>query len=294
MKGIILAGGSGTRLHPLTLGVTKQLLPVYNKPMIYYPLSVLMLAGIREVLIISTPQDQPLFQRLLQDGSQLGMKFSYAIQPSPNGLAEAFIIGETFIGADSVCLILGDNLFYGDKLCTLLQAACQHTKGASLFGYEVKDPHRYGVVELGPCNEVLSIEEKPLQPKSNIAVTGLYFYDNQVIEVAKQLKPSQRGELEITDINLHYIRQQTAQLHLMGRGFAWLDAGTYESLMQASHFVQIIEERQGHYVASLEEIAFEQGFICANQLMELGEKLGKSPYGHYLIALAHKGKSNGN
>ncbi len=289
MKGIVLAGGNGTRLHPLTLGVTKQLLPVYNKPMIYYPISVLMLANIRDILIISTPEDQHLFQRVLGDGSQLGLKFSYTIQPKPNGLAEAFIIGKSFIGKDSVCLILGDNIFYGNHLSQFLRLAIEKKQGATLFGYEVKDPTRYGVVELNENGHPLSIEEKPKIPKSNIAVTGLYFYDNQVIEIAEKLTPSGRGELEITDINDHYINRKLATVHVLGRGFTWLDAGTYESLMQASQFVQVIEERQGYYVAALEEIAFAKEFITGTQLIELGEKLGGSLYGRYLIEIAKKG-----
>lgn len=293
MKGIVLAGGSGTRLHPLTLGVSKQLLPVYNKPMIYYPISVLMLAGIRDILIITTPEDRALFERLLGDGSQLGVKFSYATQPKPNGLAEAFIIGKKFIGDSSVCLILGDNIFYGNHLGPLLAKAREKKIGATLFGYEVKDPERYGVVECTSDGNILSIEEKPKKPKSNIAVTGLYFYDNQVIEIAHNLKPSARGELEITDVNLEYLKRNQASVNIMGRGFAWLDAGTYHSLMEASHFVQVIEDRQGHYIASLEEVAFYQKFITKDQLKALGEKLGKSAYGHYLIQLAEKEKSYG-
>lgn len=289
MKGIVLAGGSGTRLHPLTLGVTKQLLPIYNKPMIYYPLSVLLLAGIQDILIISTPEDQPLFQRLLGNGSHLGVKFSYAIQPKPNGLAEAFIIGRDFIGKESVCLILGDNIFYGNHLKPLLEQALQKKVGASLFGYEVKDPERYGVVEFDSNGTIISIEEKPKYPKSNVAVTGLYFYDNQVIDIACDLTPSARGELEITDVNKEYLRRGQATVHVMGRGFTWLDAGTYESLMQASQFVQVIEERQGHCIASLEEIAFHQKYINKTQLKLLGEKLGKSLYGRYLIDLAERG-----
>ncbi len=288
MKGIVLAGGSGTRLHPLTLGVTKQLLPVYNKPMIYYPLSVLLLAKIQEILIISTPEDQPLFQRLLGDGAQLGVRFSYAVQPKPNGLAEAFIIGKEFIGEDNVCLILGDNIFYGHHLSQLLQQASEKRVGATLFGYEVKDPERYGVVEFDHQGHVLSIEEKPKKPKSNLAVTGLYFYDNQVVDIAHGLKPSARGELEITDVNQEYLRRGQASVHVMGRGYTWLDAGTYESLMQASQFVQVIEERQGHCVAALEEIAYYQNFITRSQLKVLGEKLGKSLYGRYLMELAEK------
>ncbi|WP_068471359.1 glucose-1-phosphate thymidylyltransferase RfbA [Candidatus Protochlamydia phocaeensis] len=294
MKGIVLAGGSGTRLHPLTLGVTKQLLPVYNKPMIYYPLSVLMLAHIQDILIISTPEDMPLFKRLLGDGSQLGVKFSYAIQPKPNGLAEAFIIGKDFIGKDPVCLILGDNIFYGSHLSNLLKSAREKKEGATLFGYEVKDPERYGVVEFDSQGKILSIEEKPKQPKSSIAVTGLYFYDNQVVDIAHGLKPSARGELEITDVNQEYLKRGQASVHVMGRGFTWLDAGTYESLMQASQFVQVIEERQGHCIASLEEIAYHQRFISCEQLKMLGQKLGKSLYGRYLMELAEKGPHHGS
>jgi glucose-1-phosphate thymidylyltransferase len=288
MKGIVLAGGSGTRLHPLTLGVTKQLLPVYNKPMIYYPLSVLFQAGIREILIISTPEDAPIFQRLFGDGSHLGVQFSYASQPQPNGLAEAFIIGEEFIGKDPVCLILGDNIFYGSHLSQLVQEAAQKKEGATLFGYEVKDPERYGVIEIDMQKRPISIEEKPKAPKSNIAVTGLYFYDNKVIEIAKKLTPSARGELEITDVNQEYLRQGKATIHIMGRGYAWLDAGTYESLMNASQFVQVIEERQGHCIAALEEIAFAQKYISRSQLKILGEKLGKSLYGRYLLDIVEK------
>jgi len=288
MKGIILAGGSGTRLHPLTIGVSKQLLPVYNKPMIYYPLSILMLAGIKDILIITTPEEQFLFKRLLGDGKRFGMSFSYAVQDKPRGLAEAFIIGEEFIGNDSVCLILGDNIFYGNQMSSLLEKAREKIEGATLFGYEVKAPQRYGVAEIDEVGNVLSIEEKPLEPKSNLAVTGLYFYDNDVVEIAKNLKPSLRGELEITDVNRVYLERKQITMHVMGRGFAWLDAGTYESLMQASHFVQVIEERQGHYVAALEEIAYEQGFIDREQLEYLGKSLGKSPYGQYLIELSQK------
>lgn len=294
MKGIVLAGGSGTRLHPLTIGVTKQLLPVYNKPMIYYPLSVLLLAEIRDILIISTPEDMPVFKRLLGDGSQLGVKFTYAAQPKPNGLAEAFIIGKDFIGDSPVCLVLGDNIFYGSNLSPLLKKAKEKKIGASLFGYEVKDPERYGVVEFDATGKIISIVEKPKQPKSNIAVTGLYFYDNQVVEIASKLKPSARGELEITDVNQEYLNRGQASVNIMGRGFTWLDAGTYESLMQASQFVQVIEERQGHCIAALEEIAFHQKFITKEQLRQMGEKLRKSNYGKYLLALADKGESHGS
>lgn len=294
MKGIVLAGGSGTRLHPLTLGVTKQLLPIYNKPMVYYPLSVLMLAGIRDILIISTPEDKPLFERLLGDGSHLGVKFTYAVQQKPNGLAEAFIIGKEFIGKDPVCLVLGDNIFYGSDLGKLLQKARAKKEGATLFGFEVKDPERYGVITFNAKGHAMSIEEKPKSPKSNIAVTGLYFYDNDVVEIAHRLTPSKRGELEITDVNQEYLKRGKATVHIMGRGYAWLDAGTYESLMQASQFVQVIEERQGHCIASLEEIAFDQNFITRGQLRVLGEKLGKSLYGRYLMDLADREEKYGS
>ena len=292
MKGIVLAGGSGTRLYPLTLGVTKQLLPVYNKPMIYYPLSVLLMAHIRDILIISTPEDKPIFQKLLGDGSQLGVKFSYEEQKRPNGLAEAFIIGEDFIGKDPVCLILGDNIFYGSNLTGLLRSASEKKQGATLFGYQVKDPERYGVVEFDSLGKIISIEEKPKNPKSNVAVTGLYFYDNQVIDIARSLKPSARGELEITDVNQEYLNRGQASVNIMGRGFTWLDAGTYESLMQASQFVQVIEERQGHCISSIEEIAYTEKFINKEQLRSLGEKLGKSLYGRYLMELVEKGISH--
>lgn len=288
MKGIILAGGSGTRLHPLTLGVSKQLLPVYNKPMIYYPLSVLLLANIQEILIITTPDEQPMFQRLLKDGSQFGVKFTYAAQPRPNGLAEAFIIGREFIGDSSVCLILGDNIFYGNHLGPLLENARLKKSGATLFGYEVKAPERYGVAEIDSAGKVISIEEKPKIAKSNIAVTGLYFYDNSVVDIAADLKPSPRGELEITDVNNVYIERGEASLNVMGRGFTWLDAGTYESLMQANHFVQVIEDRQGLLVASPEEVAYRQNFITLDQLKEAGVRLGKSAYGQYLTELAER------
>lgn len=288
MKGIVLAGGSGTRLHPLTLGVCKQLLPVYNKPLIYYPLSILMLAKIRDVLLITTPEDQAQFQRLLGDGTALGMRFSYAVQKLPKGLAEAFIIGRDFVGSDEVALILGDNIFYGNHLGEMLERARNRKQGATLFGYQVKDPERYGVVELDGQGKALSLEEKPKTPKSSTAVTGLYFYDNQVLEIAKDLKPSARGELEITDINNVYLQRGQVQVELMGRGFAWLDAGTFDSLMQASQFVQVIEERQGHCIASLEEIAYRQGFISQEQLQRIGEKFGKSSYGKYLMELGRE------
>jgi glucose-1-phosphate thymidylyltransferase len=288
MKGIILAGGSGTRLHPITLSVSKQLLPVYNKPMIYYPISIIMLAGIREILIITTPHDMPQFQRLLGDGSHLGVQFSYAEQPHPNGLAEAFIIGKDFIGNDSVCLVLGDNILYGNGLASLLKEAKTRKTGATLFAYEVKDPQRYGVVELSAAGKALSIEEKPLKPKSKFAVTGLYFYDNHVVDIAANLKPSARGELEITDVNMHYLKHHTVHVSVMGRGFTWLDAGTHDSLMQAHHFVQIFEQRQGLYIACLEEIAYQQNFISKEQLKQLGKKLGKSEYGQYLTEITEK------
>lgn len=288
MKGIILAGGSGTRLHPLTISVSKQLLPVYNKPMIYYPLSTLLLAGIRDILIITTPHDQAGFVKLLGDGSSLGIKLSYAIQEQPNGLAEAFIIGREFVGNDSVCLILGDNIFHGNQMKELLQTAVQRKEGATIFGYEVKYPQRYGVVEVDDYLRPVGIVEKPAEPKSNIAVTGLYFYDNQVLDIAKNLKPSARGELEITDVNRVYLERKQIHLALMGRGFAWLDAGTYSSLMQASQFVEVLEEREGSCIASIEEAAFQQGFITKEQLLALGKKLGNSPYGNYLIDIAHR------
>lgn len=288
MKGIVLAGGTGSRLHPLTLGVTKQLLPVYNKPMIYYPLSVLFLAGIREILIIAMPRDIPLFERLLGDGSEIGVNFSYAAQPTPGGIAEAFLIGKKFIGNDPVCLILGDNIFYGSQLGELLREAGKQKEGASLFGYEVKDPERYGVVEFDSCGKALSIEEKPLNPKSRTAITGLYFYDNDVVSIAHALVPSKRSELEITDVNNEYLKRGKATVHVMGRGYAWLDAGTYESLMQASQFVQVIEERQGHSVAAIEEIAYLNGWISYPQLQSLGTKLGKSAYGRYLLDIVEK------
>jgi len=286
MKGIVLAGGSGTRLHPLTLGVSKQLLPIYNKPLIYYPLSVLMLANIQDILIITTPEEQFLFKRLLGDGSNLGLRLTYAVQEKPNGLAEAFIIGEEFIGKEPVCLILGDNIFYGNHLAPLLEIARTRKVGCTLFGYEVKAPESYGVAEMGEHGKVISLEEKPKHPKSNLAVTGLYFYDNQVVEIAKKLKPSPRGELEITDVNKEYLKLDQVYMNIMGRGFTWLDAGTYEGLMQASQFVQVIEDRQGLCIAALEEIAYHQKFISQEQLKVLGQRLGKSPYGQYLTAIA--------
>jgi len=293
MKGIILAGGSGTRLYPITKGVSKQLVPVYDKPMIYYPLSVLMLAGIREVLIISTAQDLPRFQELLGTGKEIGMVFSYIVQPSPDGLAQAFILGEEFIGSDSVCLVLGDNIFYGNDFTSLLKKSVENAEKenkATVFGYYVNDPERYGVVEFDEDENVLSLEEKPKEPKSNYAVIGLYFYPNSVIQIAKEVKPSGRGELEITSVNQSYLSIGDLKVELMGRGYAWLDTGTHESLLDAGQFIQTIEHRQSLKVACLEEIAYEKEYITKEQLLVLAEPLKKNQYGQYLIRRANQGK----
>ncbi len=285
MKAIILAGGSGTRLYPSTKIITKQLLPVYDKPMIYYPLSTVMLTGIRDILIISTPQDLPMYKQLLGDGSQLGLRLEYVEQQKPEGIAQAFTLGETFIGKDNVCLVLGDNIFYGYGFSGMLEEAAQLKSGALVFSYYVKDPERYGVSEFDSDGNVISIEEKPIKPKSNYAVTGLYFYDNQVVEIAKKLKPSARGELEITDVNKEYLKQKTLKVKKMGRGIAWLDTGTHESLLDASNFIASIENRQGLKVACIEEIAYRKKYITKNQLMALAEPILKSQYGQYLISL---------
>lgn len=285
-KGIILAGGSGTRLHPLTLGCSKQLMPIYDKPMIYYPLSVLMLAGIREILIITTPEDQASFQKLLGDGSYFGIELTYAVQPSPDGLAQAFIIGEDFIGEDNVALVLGDNIFFGHHFSEELKKANEQESGATVFGYHVNDPERFGVVEFDQTGRALSIEEKPEKPRSNYAVTGLYFYDNDVVEIAKQIKPSERGELEITDVNRAYLERGNLHTSLLGRGFAWLDTGTHDSLLEAGQFVQTIEHRQGFKIACLEEIAYNQRWISKEQLRMVGNDLKKTGYGQYLLKVA--------
>ena len=290
MKGIILAGGSGTRLYPLTKAISKQIMPVYDKPMIYYPLSTLMLAGIREVLIISTPRDLPVFKELFGDGSQLGMRFEYAVQETPRGLADAFIIGADFIGSDAVALVLGDNIFYGQSFSTVLRQALERTEsapGATIFGYYVRDPREYGVVEFDDTGKALSIEEKPENPKSNYAVPGLYFYDNDVVEIAKNVKPSARGEIEITSINNEYLRRGTLQVEKLGRGFAWLDTGNHDALLDAADFVAAFQKRQGLYISCIEEIAYKRGFISKEQLLKLAEPLMKTDYGKYLVEVAN-------
>ena len=287
MKGIILAGGSGTRLYPLTKSISKQIMPVYDKPMIYYPLSTLMLAGIREILIISTPRDLPVFRELLGDGSSLGLSLSYAVQEVPRGLADAFIIGEEFIGSDQVALILGDNIFYGQSFSKVLEEVVQNTKGATIFGYYVKDPREYGVVEFDENKKVISIEEKPEHPRSNYAVPGLYFYDNDVVEIAKNVKPSARGEIEITSINNEYLKRGTLSVETLGRGFAWLDTGNHDSLMDAANFVSAFQKRQGLYIACIEEIAYRKGWISKEELLEIAESLKKTSYGQYLIDIAN-------
>lgn len=290
MKGIILAGGSGSRLYPITKGVSKQLLPVYDKPMIYYPLSLLMLAGIREILIITTPEDSDSFQRLLEDGKQFGINLSYAVQHEPRGLAEAFIIGQDFIGNDSVCLVLGDNIFYGQGLSKILQTAARRENGATIFGYWVKDPERFGVVTFDENRRAISIEEKPATPKSNYAVTGLYFYDNKVVSIAKNIKPSNRGELEITDVNTAYLKEGSLNVELLGRGYAWLDTGTFDSLQEASGFIETLEKRQGLKVACLEEVAYRMGYIDKNELLTQAARLNENSYVQYLQELALRGE----
>ena len=291
-KGIILAGGSGTRLYPLTHVISKQLMPLYDKPMIYYPLSTLMMAGIKDILVITTPEDQDLFQSLLQDGSQWGIRTRYAVQPHPGGLAEAFIIGRDFVGKDGVCLVLGDNIFYGDSLVSLIQRACKRKKGATVFGYWVKDPENYGVAEFNPKGKVVRLEEKPKKPKSNYAITGLYFYDNRVLDIAASLKPSRRGELEITDVNKAYLKRNELALEKMGRGFAWLDTGSHDALLAAANFVETIESRQGLKICCPEEIAFKAGWISATDLNHLARPLKKNGYGRYLSDLVRQSRSS--
>ncbi|GIU51270.1 glucose-1-phosphate thymidylyltransferase [Shewanella sairae] len=290
MKGIVLAGGAGTRLYPITMGVSKQLLPIYDKPMIYYPLSVLMLAGIREILIITTPEDQDSFYRLLGDGKRFGIELSYAVQPEPKGLAQAFIIGADFIGSDNVCLVLGDNIFYGQGFSPKLREVAARTEGATVFGYQVKDPERFGVVEFDKNKCAISIEEKPEKPKSNFAVTGLYFYDNDVVDIAKSITPSARGELEVTAINQIYLQKKKLKVELLGRGFAWLDTGTHESLLDAAHFVETIEKRQGYKIACLEEIAWLEGWLSAAEIKKLAQPFNKNNYGQYLLSLIESSK----
>ena len=290
MKGIILAGGKGTRLYPMTKGVSKQLLPVYDKPMIYYPLSTLMLAGIREVLIISTPEDTPLYEKLLGDGKRLGMRFTYKVQDTPRGLADAFILGENFIGSDNVCLILGDNVFFGQDMTRMLKRAMENRTGATVFGYPVKDPRSFGVVEFDEERNVLSIEEKPQKPKSNYAVPGLYFYDNRVVEIAKNIKPSERGEIEITAVNNVYLKMGELKVTLLGRGMAWLDTGTPSNMLKAAEFVEAVQDRQGFYISCIEEIAWRRGFISGEELLQLGEELKMTEYGQYLLSIAKESK----
>ena len=290
MKGIILAGGKGTRLYPMTKAISKQLLPIYDKPMIYYPLSTLMLAGIREVLIISTPEDTPLYEKLLGDGERIGMRFAYTVQDTPRGLADAFILGEKFIGSDNVCLILGDNVFFGQDMTRMLRRAMDNKTGATIFGYPVKDPRSFGVVEFDDERNVLSIEEKPRKPKSNYAVPGLYFYDNRVVEIAKNVKPSERGEIEITAVNNAYLKMGELKVTLLGRGMAWLDTGTPSNMLKAAEFVEAVQDRQGFYMSCIEEIAWRRGFISGEKLLQLGEELKMTEYGQYLLSIAREGK----